>query len=216
MAGFLSMSWLFYTVLLFARGFKEKLPLYLITSLGFLLIAAAWSTADRFAFQPLGFDPIIVVLTGAHFHYAGFVVALLAHLLITQKDTSLVKLIGVLVLMGVPAVAFGITSSQFGGPPWLEGVAGSIMALGGVGVATVHLGLIKNTKDLFTKILLIVGAVCLMAGMILAMLYAWRHLYFISFLSIPWMYAVHGTLNSVGIGVCLLEAWGRIKKSPPL
>ncbi|GJM34853.1 MAG: hypothetical protein DHS20C18_38540 [Saprospiraceae bacterium] len=43
--------------------------------------------------------------------------------------------------------------------------------------------------------------------MILAMGYGWRHYFPISFLDIPWMYAVHGTLNSIGFAATGLVGW---------
>src|SRR5262249_34736772 len=44
----------------------------------YLTIGAAWAAAYLFGLRPLDFEEIIVLLTAIHFHYAGFVLPIVA------------------------------------------------------------------------------------------------------------------------------------------
>lgn len=218
MAGCLSLPWLFMSSYLFFKALRkrEQYSIYALASLLFLIVGAAWSTADRFGWPVLGFDPTIVVLTGAHFHYAGFVVPLLVDRLLQSQKTILFHRLGFIVLIGISAVALGITISHFNGPLWIESVAGIIMALGGFGVGIYHIALVKEKSvPIFIRCLWAFGGLLLTIGMILAFLYASRNWIALPWLSIPWMYAIHGTLNTLGLGVFCLWAWVLNTKSPP-
>ena len=166
----------------------------------FLAIGGAWAFADRISFRPLDFDPIIVLLTVAHFHYAGFLLALVTALALKNQEDTFAKIVGWLVIAGTPLVATGITTSQLGMPFWIEIVAVTVMALGGMGVGFLHFKRAKGKYNLLWK----VGAVGLCCGMILAMMYGWRYVFPNEWLAIPKMYAYHGTVNSVSLGLILL------------
>ena len=166
----------------------------------FLSIAGAWAFADRISFRPLGFDPIIVLLTVAHFHYAGFLLALVTALALKNKENSLAKIVGWFVIAGTPLVATGITTSQLEMPFWIEIVAVTVMALGGIGVGFLHFKRAKGNYKFLWKL----GAVGLCCGMILALMYGWRYIFPNEWLTIPKMYAYHGTMNSVSLGLILL------------
>ena len=173
----------------------------------YLSVAAFWAFADRLDWQPLGFDPVIVLLTAAHFHYAGLLLPLLTGLVIQDRPSRLAGAIGWLVVGGVPLVAIGLTASQFGVPHWLEQLAVVVMIAGGMGSAYLHLivagyGPHRNARKLF-----FLGSACLLSGMLLALAYNFRALLPWPFLDIPHMYALHGTLNTIGVGVLLLGGW---------
>ncbi|GAB5552336.1 MAG: hypothetical protein Sapg2KO_19270 [Saprospiraceae bacterium] len=218
LAGALAATWLIYTSTLFLQAFQHRkvLSIYQLASLLFLVVGAAWSLADRMAFQPMGFDAVIVLLTGAHFHYAGFALVLLCELLKERKPHLFKNWIGLLVLAGIPAVALGITGSHFNWPIWVETLAGLIMAAGGLGLSVLHLKVATSDWQHLISWLFIVGALALFVAMVLAGLYALRAYFPLSFLSIPWMYAVHGSLNTFGTSFLLFLAWHFQKKSLPL
>lgn len=218
LASSLAATWLIYTSALFLQAIQHRkvLSIYQIASLLFLVVGAAWSLADRMAFQPMGFDAVIVLLTGAHFHYAGFALVILCQLLQERKPHLFKNWIGWLVLAGIPAVALGITGSHFNWPIWVETLAGLIMAAGGLGLSLLHLKVAIRDWQHLASWLFILGALALFAAMVLAGLYALRAYFPLSFLSIPWMYAVHGSLNTFGTSFLLLLAWHHHKKSLPL
>ena len=177
---------------------KVQFAAYLYFPIGPL---AAFS--DRLDWTPLGFSPIIILLTAAHFHYAGFLLPwVLSNLLRKRAPSILQHWVAWAVLLGIPAVAVGITSAQFGADPWLETIAATLMALGGLGVAIGHAGLALESGQSWPQRLSGLGLfLCLGTGMILALLYGWRNYFPLPFLSIPWMYALHGTMNTLGVGV---------------
>lgn len=166
----------------------------------FLGVAGAWAFADRISFRPLDFEPIIVLLTVAHFHYAGFLLTLITALALKNREDTFAKIVGWFIIAGTPLVATGITTSQLGMPFWIETGAVTVMALGGMGVGVLHFGRAKGKLHLLWKL----GALGLCCGMILAMLYGWRYVFPSTWLSIPRMYASHGTINSVSLGLILL------------
>lgn len=214
-ASILAAAWLIYTSALFLQALQHRkvLSIYQIASLLFLVVGAAWSLADRMAFQPMGFDSVIVLLTGAHFHYAGFALVILCELLKNDPSNLFKDWIGLLVLAGIPAVALGITGSHFHWPIWVETIAGLIMVAGGLGLGVLHTQLALSVSKLPVKLLFTLGALALFAAMILAALYALRAYYPLPWLSIPWMYAVHGSLNTFGTTFILFLAWCLHKKS---
>lgn len=206
LAGLLSAPWIFFSLRLQLLIWQQKdhSHYHRFASL-YLTIGAVWCLADRANVQPIGFEPIIVLLSAAHFHYAGFLLLLITCYLLKEDKNSYAKISGSLVLAGVPLVAIGITLSQFGSPLYIESVAASIMAFGGMGVATAYTLKIRKKNFFPIGLCHLVGGLCLFIGMILALLYAWRAQSLFPFLTIPWMYSVHGTLNVLGTGLLVFS-----------
>ena len=90
-AGLLALPYTIWCAFIFLKilQFNFKLP-YLTTlaTWGFLTNAAVWCVFDRFNYQPLGFTSWIVLLTGAHFHYAGFALTLSLSLLLNENPQN--------------------------------------------------------------------------------------------------------------------------------
>ncbi|MCO6488630.1 MAG: YndJ family transporter [Phaeodactylibacter sp.] len=170
----------------------------------FLLIGAVWATADRLGIQFFGFDPVIGLLTAVHFHFAGFLLLLVTGLALLRWRSPLAPLVGWMAVLGPPLVAVGILITHFEGPPVAELIAATVMALGGVGSAVCHFQLAWQGKG--QGACWMTGAVFLLGGMMLALLYGWRSVLPIPLLSIPWMYAVHGSINA-GAMALLVVGW---------
>jgi hypothetical protein len=208
--GYLAMPYLIWCLFVIIKGFKFNFSLTYLTTLatfGFLTNAALWLVFDRFGYQPLDFTAWIVLLTGAHFHYAGFALtASLALLLIENPNNILAKCATVAVLLGVILTAIGITTTQLGYSHFLETIAGVWMSGSAVltGIAYFQRSLIETSK---ARYFWRIGAICLFLGMILAFLYALRNIILIPFLTIPMMQAIHGTLNALGFGTLMLLGW---------
>jgi hypothetical protein len=179
----------------------------------FAVIGGAWTVADRAGYRPIGFEQAIVALTAVHFHFAGLLLPLFAGLV--QRELFFFRLASraaVGVVLGVPAVALGITATQLGAGPSIEAAAGCGLALAGMVVGILHVRLANDGKlPLATRALLAVAGVSLFIGMMLAALYAMRA--FVApfpWLGIPQMRMLHGTINAIGFGLCGVLAWRRM------
>ncbi|NRB48708.1 MAG: YndJ family transporter [Saprospiraceae bacterium] len=219
LAGSLALPWLLVTLWLGYRFLFFTQQLFRATASWsgraaflFLPVGAAWAVADRLGWQPMGFQATIVLLTAVHFHYAGFLLLSIADRLMQRGASSKYKILDFLLIAGVPLVALGITLTDLNGPRWIETFAATVMALGGIWVALEHLSLAMKGGDSITRLSWFLGGTCLLAGMMLAIAYGWRQYYPLDFLNIPWMYAVHGSLNFLGVGVFLLYGWYRNKE----
>jgi len=166
----------------------------------YLPIGSAWALADRLEIQPLGFDDTIVLLTATHFHYAGFILPVVASYLLARERTAIHRMVAWGVIAGIPLVAIGIVVTHLDGPKWIEGILATFMALSGMGLAFWQMGNSLQAAR-WNTLPALAGSILLMGSMILALLYANRFLFDLAFLSIPWMYALHGSMNVLA---CLL------------
>lgn len=175
-----------------------------------LLVAAGWTMADRFGWEPLGFSPIIVLLTAVHFHYAGFALSWLGARVELSRGWSVV------LMVGIAGVAIGITASQFGAATWVEGIPALLLVVGGWRLAWRQW---QWSADVYATPLQRWGrrisSLSLVVGLGLAVLYGWRGLWWPGWLSIPWMYAVHGTLNALGFAIPGLLSWSAVTYRRP-
>jgi YndJ-like protein len=214
-AGCLALPYFVWCSVVVLRGLKWDFSLtYLMTlaAFGFLTNAAAWLVFDRFAYQPLNFSAWIVLLTGAHFHYAGFALTLSLALLLMENPKNIwARVASCGVLSGVVLTATGITTTQLGYTHFIETIASVWMSAAAFlsGIAFLLRGLSERSN---ARYLFIIGAICLLLAMLLAFLYALRTLLPLSFLSIPTMQAVHGSLNALGFGTLTLFGWGTVKR----
>jgi hypothetical protein len=179
----------------------------------FAAIGGVWTLADRGGFRPLDFDPSIVALTAVHFHYAGLLLPLFAGLV--QRELWFWRAparAAVGVVLGVPAVALGITANQLKWGTSLETAAGVGLALAGMVVAILHVRIALDAKrELMARVLLGVAGVSLFFGMFLAACYALRSSGIApAWLGIPQMRMLHGTVNALGFGFCGVLAWRRM------
>jgi hypothetical protein len=174
----------------------------------FLAVGGGWTVLSRAGARPLDFDPAVVLLTAIHFHYAGFVLPLLAGL--AARDTAgwAGRAACAGVVAGVPLVAAGITAAQLGFGALLECAAALLTAAAGVLAAGLHLGLAaRKDRPAAARALWNLAALSLLAGMALAALYGVRSILPVSPVDIPFMRATHGTLNAIGFALGGLLGW---------
>ena len=209
-AGLLACGWLLVCLWVFKKGVDELLQQKRDTcrqAIGaaqiFLIIGALWTVADRFALRPLGFDTAIVLLTGVHFHYAGFLFPLLAGWLYQYSPTSTNRLAARLAIVAVPLTAIGITIAQVTGNYIPEAFAAAAVALSGwlCGYGYLRHFSTSNIR-LPVRILWVVTGLSLIFSMTLTLGYAIRPFYAIDWLQIPNMRAWHGTVNALGVAGC--------------
>lgn len=195
---------------LLRRGFQPLGSLCQDAGLIFIAVGGAWTLADRLGLHPLGFGTDIVQLTAVHFHFAGLVLPVVTGLVVREFPSSRIATIaGWGVLAGVPLVAVGITSSQLGQTHALEFFAALVLAGSAMIVACFQLRLVTETRwPLKVRMWWSIAGFSLVFGMSLALLYAARP-YFapLPWLDLPWMRALHGTVNALGFAFCALLGW---------
>ncbi|MEW5975217.1 MAG: YndJ family transporter [Acidobacteriota bacterium] len=223
-AAALAFPWLTLTVILALSQLvwlwqhRASMALYEITSrsaLMFLPVGGVWAVSDRLGFRPLDFEPVIVLLTAIHFHYAGFVLPLLTSFAMRQGNGAVGRVAAVAVVSGVPLVAAGITTTQLKLGWWLECIAAAWLGFGGILLAWLQAQLITRMQFPFvSRVLWMISAGSLFFSMFLAILYGTRFYLPLSWLDIAWMRALHGTANAVGFGGAGLLAWTIAGSSP--
>ena len=219
-----ALPWVLLTFLFAAIGFtrlrrvgiaREMDRLCADVALGFSAIGGVWLLADRAGYSPLGFSPAIVSLTAVHFHYAGLVLPLVAGLV--QREVFFLRLASraaVGVILGVPAVAAGLTATQLGWGPSLERAAGCGLALAGMAVAILQVRIaLEGRFSRPSRILLGIGGTALFIGMVFSAVYALRGTFAGSaWLDVPQMRLIHGTITAVGFALCSVLGWRRLRQ----
>lgn len=215
-AAALALPWLALTAAIAALGLRRLLrrgprPLAeAVIDLGaaYLAVGGAWTLADRLAYQPLGFATAIVALTAVHFHYAGFLLPLVTGLAVRRTGSATARLAGVGVVVAVPLVAAGITTTQLARGVVVEAAAALLMAASGMLAAWLHLRLAaRGTAPAVARGLWAISGLSLAAGMVLAALYGARFFLSVPGLDVGWMQVSHGPLNAFGFGLAGVLGW---------
>lgn len=152
------------------------------------------------------FDPVIVLLTAVHFHYAGFVLPVVTGLVGRTRPSEgpLYRALAGVVLAGPALIAVGISFS-----PLVEFVAvgGFTAAVATLGVYVV--GRVAPTRPRGQAVLVGASALALPVSMLLALGYgvgAFTGRPSLG-LDLGTMVAVHGSLNALGFGLLGLVGW---------
>jgi YndJ-like protein len=176
-------------------------------ALGYLVTGALWASSFLFRVSPLGFDAVIVSLTAAHFHLAGFTLTVIIRALLAHTQGFWKNILITTAVTGMSLVALGITLTklQVGiSVEWMGSLLFGALAL----VVALLQGKIAWTMPVFsTKIALLFSSICLFCGVSLAILYALRFVYPISWVTIQNMKIWHGTLNTLGFGFFGVYGW---------
>lgn len=176
---------------------------------GYLAFGAVWLVCDRAGLEPAGVTPPFVLLTAVHFHYAGFVSALLVALLRARVGATAPRLTAVALVAVVgapPVVAAGFA---------LVGVlqiVGAIVLTAGLFLlawGTMRL-VVSGTSDPVARWLLATSSLAVVVPMLLAVHWAVGWNFGTPALSIPAMARTHGVLNAVGFSLCGVLGWLRL------
>lgn len=171
-----------------------------------LSIGAAWAAADVMGLSPMGFGGAVVRLTAAHFHFAGFCLPVMAGLAAATAPTRAVRFAGALCAAGVLLVAAGITLTQLTADIRAEGLLAS-----GFSLAVIWFGLLQaQIAWRVRSVLLGISSASLLAAMSLALLYALRPFVPMPQLQLPFMWAVHGSLQVFGFAGWGMLAWAHL------
>jgi hypothetical protein len=168
-------------------------------ALGYLFTGSLWALFFLGDFRPFDFTLTIVSLTVAHFHVAGFVLTTAIAGLWQKVPNLRHRCLGIAALLGMPSVAAGITLTQLGFPPFVEWFSGFLFAIMAGGTAISYWLFAKQSLR-NRAILGRIAAISLVFGAILAALYALRFHFPLSFIHIPNMKLLHGSVNTLGFG----------------
>jgi YndJ-like protein len=177
----------------------------------YLIVGGTWLVASRLGLQPVGFQEPIVLLTAVHFHFAGFLSAVLAGLTyerLCEKGWS--KLLGS-AMVGVVAGP-GLLGLAFLVGPKVKLAAVILIVVGQVGLASGMVRVALGNVNPVARVLLLFSSGCVVAGMALASSWALGEYPLQSFVELGRMERVHGTLNAIGFGVCGLIGWMNVRR----
>jgi hypothetical protein len=172
----------------------------------YLIVGGSWLVASRLGLNPAGFQEPIVLLTAVHFHFAGFMSAVLAGLTYERLRRARwskplgAALTGVVIGPGLLGIAFLVG-------PKVKLVAVILIVVGQVGLAAGMVRVALGQVNPLARALLMLSSGCIVAGMILAASWALGEYPLQSFVELGRMERVHGTLNAIGFGICGLIGW---------
>jgi YndJ-like protein len=220
-AGILTLPWFVFSFFMafkkwqYLKSFKNPAAWQYVELVAYfyLLVGIFWAIVDRLGIQLLGYDPTIILLTSIHFHYAGFILPQVTSWLIKTFPVKYFRILSLGIVAGIPLVAIGISSSHFHLPSWIEVLSVSIFTIAAATVGILHIWVGLKTSGVIPKIFFTIGGLALLIGMALAFCYGWRSVFVIKTLTIPWMYAIHGTCNAVGFAFPVLVGWRIVLKS---
>ncbi|CAA9245888.1 MAG: hypothetical protein AVDCRST_MAG10-1955 [uncultured Acidimicrobiales bacterium] len=214
-AGVLALPWLAVAVVLavtaalgwMARPDFRPAALARLASPVYLTVGAAWVVASRLELRPVGIGEPIVELTAVHFHFAGFVAALLAARTCeaaTRRAPRWAAAGTILTIASPPIVAMGFTTGsavfQIGGALLLSL---GVWIIAGLTFAVV----VPITPDAPARALLSLSALAVVVPMVLAVFWAAAQHVDVPALDIPAMARIHGTLNAFGFSLAGLLGW---------
>src|SRR5882757_4350502 len=184
----------------------------------YLIVGGTWLVASRLGLQPVGFQEPIVLLTAVHFHFAGFLSAVLAGLTYERlRATRWSKLLGA-ALAGVVAGPALLGLAFLVGPRMkLTGVI--LIVTGQFGLAAGMVRVALGNVNPLARAMLLLSSGCVAVGMALAASWALGEYPLQPFVDLGRMERVHGTLRAVGFGICGLIGWfnvGRKKQAAAL
>jgi hypothetical protein len=175
----------------------------------YLVVGGTWLVASRLGMQPACFVEPIVLLTAVHFHFAGFLCCVFAGLTYQKlRDSHWAKpihivLLGTLLGPGLLAIGFMIG-------PKVKLFAAMLVVIGQCGLAVGMTRIAWADIRSVAGIALQASALCVIAGMLLAALWALGEYPLHPFADLYRMERIHGTLNAIGFGVVGLVGWTRI------
>ncbi|MEX0717071.1 MAG: YndJ family transporter [Planctomycetaceae bacterium] len=217
-AGWSAVPWLAFTLLCAVAGGLRLLdPSRLRRADRWMIDAAlvliAVGGVNTFAYRggiAVGdFPEGIILLTGVHFHYAGFALPLLTARAIAARPGRFATATSLAVVATIVLVGVGITFS-----PALELAASLGLIAACVSVAGLQFVAADDVRSPLAWTLLMISALALVAGMSVAGVYAIGEYRFSTGLDpgpkpidIPAMIPLHGALNGLGFSLCGLLAW---------
>lgn len=189
----------------FSSAFAALDALCVDAALAYLAVGGGWFLVSRLGLRPLGFDPVVVVLTAVHFHFAAFAAPLLAGLAagVVRPSRAVLRVLSLGSIGGPPVVAAGITAA-----PVLEPVGAFLMA-GGLAVLALSTGIqvLPAFRSAAARLLWSLALAATVPSMFLALGFSLGVALGRPFLTIPQMAWSHGLLNGLLFSAGGLLSW---------
>jgi YndJ-like protein len=206
----LAIPWVAVSLWLGLRGLARKpasvSDVCFLAAALYLPIGAGWAACARLGYRPIGFSDTIVLLTAAHFHYAGFALPIVAGEITRRTTSRLARGAAIVAVATVPVVAAGITMTQAGGPRELELVAAFGLAATGIVLGAFQLRLAASAGAAAGACLAVSG-LSLIAGLAWSPVYAGGQYGLWPGVDIPFMTRWHGIVNAFGFALVGLIGW---------
>jgi len=218
LAAALASPWLLVCVLLASEGLVRLYCCYRQASFAqfcfamgqlYLPVGASWLVLSRLGWYPLGFGEPIVFLTAVHFHFAGFVSAVLAGVTYEHSRSGPwaaplgAGLFGVVLGPALLSVAFLVG-------PRPKVMAASLIVIGQLGLAAAMFRVGITTPHGYGRWMLCTSAACVVAGMALATIWAAGEYSLHPLVNMAQMARLHGVLNALGFGTSGALGWAQI------
>ena len=168
----------------------------------FLAVGATFALVDRLGFRPFDFPATIVLLTAVHFHFAGFVLPIAGALGYSRHPARWIELALGVVILGIPLTALG-----FFGLPIVNWAGSMLVACGGFGIGIATWVVAGHLATRPARLLARIAAASLLLAMPMAATYSSGVLSGTTWLDLPTMARIHGSLNALGFAVPVIVAW---------
>jgi hypothetical protein len=216
-AGLCTLPWLAMTATLLARPpalwAADRLA---AAAWVYLVIGAAGLSGERFGLAILGFEAPWVLMVGVHFHFAGFVMLVLLHRLRPGRVLAAHAIAGMAVL---PLAIIAARHAPDGGARLTAQIAeaAAAMLLAGIGLVIAWRQARHARREMrgLARAFMLISSLALLASMPLAMLHGLRPTGWLDALTLPWMWALHGSLNALVALPLALLAWRRTPENRP-
>jgi hypothetical protein len=192
-------------------GYQRAVRLAAAGALTGPLVAGCALTAERAGYPLFGFEPIVLRLTVAHFHYAALVAVLVTGLVArVARSSRQARAAALAAPAGVAVVMVGFFTDD---AVELLGATVLTAAMWLAGLAVLR-DVRPRVIDPVTRALLLVAAVVPVLTMTLAISWALGEATGLPHLPIGWMIATHGVAGALGFAGCAVLAWSRLRRSP--
>lgn len=188
------------------HGFGPAGELALDAGLAFLGVGAVWLAISRGALALGPYAEPIPILTAAHFHVAGLVLAATTGLAARQLQDRWAAWTAWGVVFGMPLVAVGITTQSLG-IPWINPAVVTMFVVAAASAALQNARLAVRADRVLPRVLWGLSACTLPVTMGLAFLYAWGRVGGPVHLGVEQMVASHAVLNVFAFALPCLAAW---------
>lgn len=180
---------------------------------GYAFVGTLWLLASRLGLQPVGFYEPIVLLTAIHFHYAGFMAAILAGL-VASDSGAISSFLALRTALSCAVLGPGLLGLAFLAGPKMKLAAVALMVIGECGIAlgTFCIGL-ADARGIGGRMLLVASG-CVIVGIMLAGIWALGEYPLHAFVNLEQMARYHGVINSFGFGLCSLVGWTLLGRKP--
>jgi hypothetical protein len=206
----LSLPWLAVTMLLAGVGVDRLVAararltfgeVTLDSALVCCVVAGGAASSAVAGWHVFGFAPVWLLLTAAHFHYAGLALGVLTSNARVARPGRVSAAASTLWLFGIPVVAVGI--ARVHEIEWLGVMA---VTVAGVLVAALQLAIARGAER-STAAWFVASSAAVAVAMVLACGYGLASRFGFTWLTIPQMERFHGVTNAFGFALCGLIAW---------